>query len=142
MIINADEKADEIWNRVEKLPTVFCHRDFWVTNIFYSDPKIVLIDWDTSGWGHLGEDIVSLIADEADVANMVEYYQKCVPAYCKGFSEYADISHISDLYIHERITLHFGYRLVEWYLNAESPEGKVLQINTLQKVYEMREINV
>ena len=137
MIIGADEKSDEIWDCVEKLPIVFCHRDFWVTNIFCSDHKIILIDWDTTGWGHMGEDIISLIADEADVPNMVEYYQKCVPAYCKGFSEHVDISHISNLYIRERIILHFGYRLVEWYLDADSKEKKELHVSTLQKIYEM-----
>ena len=138
MIIGTDENADETWSRVEKLPVVFCHRDFWVTNIFFTDGNIVLIDWDTSGWGYLGEDIISLIADEADVDHMVEYYHKCVPAYRKGFSEYVDTTPIADFYIRERIILHFGYRLVEWYLNAESDEEKTLQINTLQKIYEMR----
>ena len=85
MIISTDENADEIWSRIEKLPIVLCHRDFWVTNIFFSKDRIILIDWDTTGWGYMGEDIVSLIADEADVEHMVENYRKCVPAYCKGF---------------------------------------------------------
>ena len=142
MIIEADENADETWSRVEKLPVVLCHRDFWVTNIFCSGDEIVLIDWDTTGWGYIGEDLVSLIADEADVNNMLEYYRKCVPAYRRGFSEYLDISYIADLYIRQRIILHFGYRLVEWYLNSESSDKKALQINTLQKIYEMRDINV
>jgi len=142
MLIDIDDNSDEVWNRIEKLPVVLCHRDFWVTNIFYSNGKIALIDWDTTGWGYLGEDIASLIADEADVNHMVEYFQRCVPAYYKGFSEYADISHITDHCVRELILVLFGYRLVEWYLNAESDEEKMLQINTLQKVYEMREINV
>ena len=137
MIIAADENADKMFRHIENLPVVFCHRDFWVTNIFYCDEDIILIDWDTTGWGYLGEDIVSLIADEADVDNMVENYQRCVSAYCRGFSEYADISHIADIYIHERIILHFGYRLIEWYLNAETPEGRQMHLDTLQKIYDM-----
>ena len=142
MIISADNNAENIWSCVETLPVVFCHRDFWVTNIFYVDGNIMLIDWDTTGWGYMGEDIISLIADEADVDHMVEYYRKCVPAYCRGFSEYADITHITDLYIRERTILHFGYRLVECYLDADSDDKKELQINTLQKIYEMRDIYV
>jgi hypothetical protein len=85
----------------------------------------------------MGEDIISLIADEADVGHMVEYYQKCVPAYYRGFSEYADVSHFSDLYIRERIIMHFGYRIVEWYKFAKTPEEKMLHLNTLQKIYEI-----
>ena len=141
MIIAADENADEMFRLIKGLPVVLCHRDFWVTNIFHCSvaghAKIMLIDWDTTGWGYLGEDIVSLIADEADVEHMVEYYQNCVPAYRRGFSEYADISQISNLYICERIVLHFGYRLVEWYLDAKTPKDKQQQVDTLQKIYDI-----
>lgn len=148
MLINIDENSDEIFRRIEKLPIVLCHRDFWVTNILYSEGKIALIDWDTAGWGYLGEDIASLIADEADVDHMVEYYHRCIPAYYKGFSEYVDISHVTDNCIYELILVMFGYRLVEWYLNADSDnkvketnDEKALHLNTLQKIYEMRNIN-
>lgn len=137
MLIDIDEHTDEIFSRIDKLPIVFCHRDFWVTNIFHTDGGIRLIDWDTTGWGYLGEDIASLIADEADVAHMVEYYQKCVPVYYKGFSEYADVSRIKDHCVRGLILLMFGYRLVEWYIYAKTPEDKTLQLDTLQKIYEI-----
>jgi len=137
MIIDIDNNADDIFNRIEKLPIVLCHRDFWVENIFFTDNRIVLIDWDTAGWGYMGEDIASFIADEADVSHMIEYYRKCIPAYYKGFSEYTDVSNISDHCIYELILVMFGYRLVEWYKFAESPEDQSLHLNTLQKIYEM-----
>lgn len=138
MLIDIDENEKTVWERIKKLPIVLCHRDFWVTNIFYKDGKIVLIDWDTAGWGYLGEDIASLIADEADAPNMVEYYHKCTAAYYKGFSEYADVTHITDNCVRELTLAMFGYRLIEWFINAESPEEKALQIDTLQKIYELR----
>lgn len=138
MLIDIDEHADEILTHIEKLPVVLCHRDFWITNLIYSDGKMAIIDWDTSGWGYLGEDLASLIADEADINHMVEYYQKCVPAYYKGFSEYVDVSHITDDYIYEMILLVFGYRLVEWYLYTEDDDEKMKHIHTLQKIYEMK----
>lgn len=144
MLIDIDEDADEIFNRIEQLPIVLCHRDFWVANLFDSDGKTIVIDWDTAGWGYLGEDIASLIADEADIEHMVEYYRRCVPAYYKGFAEYADGSHITDDCVYELILLMFGYRLVEWYMNAEeenkleeTDDEKMLHIHTLQKIYEM-----
>jgi tRNA A-37 threonylcarbamoyl transferase component Bud32 len=138
MLIGTDANSDEIWERIEKLPVVLCHRDFWVTNIFYRDGEIVLIDWDTAGWSYMGEDIKSLIADEADVNHMVEYYQKCVPAYYKGFAEYADVSNVTDDCVYEMILVNLGYRLVEWYMSAGTPDKKALQLDTLQKIYEMR----
>ena len=80
---------------------------------------------------------MSLIADEADVDHMAEYYHKCILAYFSGFSEYADISHIKNHYISERLVLYFGYKLVEWFLNAETPEEKEYHKQTLQKIYEI-----
>ncbi|MFC9541553.1 aminoglycoside phosphotransferase family protein [Lysinibacillus sp. NPDC056959] len=138
MLIDIDNNADEIFSRIEKLPIVLCHRDFWVANIFYSDNEIVLIDWDTAGWGYMGEDIASLITDEADVCHMIEYYQNCIPAYYRGFSEYADMSNVSEHCIYELILVMFGYRLVERYKFATSPEDKSMHLSTLQKIYEMR----
>lgn len=140
MLIDIDTNADEIFSRIEKLPIVLCHRDFWVANLFFSDSKIAAIDWDTAGWGYLGEDIASLITDEPNVSHMIEYYQKCIPAYYSGFSEYVDVSHISDHCIYELILIMFGYRLVEWYKFAESPEDKSIHLNTLQKIYEMKNL--
>lgn len=137
MLTDIDEHADDIFKRIEKLPLVLCHRDFWVTNIIHADEKIFLIDWDTSGWGYLGEDLASLIADEADIDHMVEYYQRCVPAYYRGFLEHADVSHITDPCIYEMILLTFGYRLVEWYIHAEDDEEKTQCLQTLQKIYEI-----
>ena len=37
------ENEAEVWERIEKLPIVLCHRDFWVTNILCKD-KIKLGD--------------------------------------------------------------------------------------------------
>lgn len=138
MLIDIDKHADEILDRIEKLPLVLCHRDFWVTNLIFANGTIALIDWDTSGWGYLGEDLASLIADEADIDHMVEYYQRCVPAYYKGFSEYADVSPIADHCVYELILLIFGYRFVEGYLHTEDDDEKAMHVQTLQKIYEMK----
>jgi len=137
MLKQVDENADAVWKRIESLPVVLCHRDYWVTNIFFADGKIRLIDWDTAGWGYMGEDIKSLIADEADVSRMVEYYRKCVPAYYRGFSEYANVSRIGDDCVREMILVNLGYRLVSWFMKADTPESRALQIDTLQQIHDM-----
>jgi len=136
MLVDVDENADEIFARIEKLPIVLCHRDFWVTNIFHCDGKTLPIDWDTAGWGYMGEDIASLVADQADVARMAENYHRCVRAYYDGFSEHAPVSR-ADHCIREMILVKLGYKLVDWYMHAESPDGKALHLDTLQKIYEL-----
>jgi hypothetical protein len=142
MLIDIDEQSDEIFTRIEKLPRVLCHRDFWITNLIYAEGKFALIDWDTSGWGYMGEDLASLIADESDIEKMVECYQRCIPAYYKGFSEYADVTQNSDHCVYEMILLAFGYRLIEGYIDSESEEEKMNHVHTLQKIYEMKAIPV
>lgn len=143
MLIDIDEHSDDIFARIESLPLVLCHRDFWVTNIIYSGGTIALIDWDTSGWGYLGEDIASLIADEVDLDHMIEYYQRCVPAYYRGFAEYAgEIAPLAGHCVYEFILLVFGYRLVEGYLHAEDDDKKKECLDTLEKVYELKSLTL
>ncbi len=138
MLITIDDKSDMIINNIKKLPKVFCHRDFWVANVFFQEEEIIVIDWDTAGWGYMGEDIASLIADESALDILVSNYYRCLAGYVKGFSEYVDVSQIKDFYVWERIILLFGYRIVEWYLKAESFDEKEHQIETLQKIYEIK----
>jgi thiamine kinase-like enzyme len=140
MIIDMDEKSDRVWTEIEKLPIVLRHGDFFPPNIFYANDKIITIDWDSAGWCYLGEDIVNLIADAGDTEHMVEYYHKCVPSYLKGFSECSGISQIENIYIYERIVMHFGYILINefnWQNIAKSPEEMKSDIDVLQKIYEM-----
>ncbi len=138
MLIDMDNNSEAIFENIAKLPVVLCHRDFWLENIFFSDGKSILLDWDTAGWGYMGEDIASLIIDETDTDYLLEYYGKLVPAYYKGISEYMDTSLINNNYIWEMILIKFGYRIVSYYMFARSPEAKKEQINALQKIYEMK----
>lgn len=142
MLIDLDERSNEIWENIETLPVVFCHRDYWNTNIFYHEDAIKLIDWDTSGWGHLGEDIASLVADETKPEIMVACYKKCLPAYYKGFSEYCDVSNISNPYLYELILMTFGHRLVASFKFNEAEEEKQLAQDTLEKIYEMGQVHL
>ena len=137
MLIDLDENSDQIWKCIEQLPVVFCHRDFWVKNIFYNDQKIYILDWDTTGWGYLGEDIASLISDDSDITIMVENYEKSVSAYYKGFSKYVDISYIKNHYIKEMMLFMFGYRLVEGFKFAKTTEKKNVKLHILEKIYEL-----
>jgi hypothetical protein len=47
MLIDIDESANEIFNRIEKLPIVLCHRDFWMafTNLQDSENIFGGIRW-------------------------------------------------------------------------------------------------
>ena len=139
MLIDMDNKSETIFENIQKLPVVLCHRDFWVENIFYlaSNREIILIDWDYTGWGYMGEDIASLIADDIDIEYMDEYYRRFIPAYYKGISEYMDIISVNNNCIREMILIKFGYRFIHRYIFADTSERKNQQINALQKIYDM-----
>lgn len=136
MLIDFDDKASHHFKAIENLPLVLCHRDYWIANVFYKDEKVYAIDWDTAGWGYFGEDLASLIADEADNTYITSYFEKLVKAYYSGFSKHVDISAENHMIL-EFILLMFGYRLVEWFLDAENAKEKRYHLETLEKIYEI-----
>ena len=137
--MDIDERKNEIFCELKNLPIVLCHRDFWIENIFSHEGKIRLIDWDTSGWGYVGEDIASLVIDDTDASCIGEYYRRLIPAYFMGLSEHMDISQIDNLYIREMILIKFGYRILQEYMFSEAQDVKEEQVSILQKVYEMED---
>ena len=138
MIMAIDEHQDEIFARLQNLPHVLCHRDFWHENIFYADGAIRLIDWDTAGWGILGEDLVSLIVDDMAVERLEENYRRLVPAYWHGLAEYMAVPAASEICIGEMILLKFGYRMSQGYIFSETDGGKSWGAQALQKLHDLR----
>ncbi len=137
MIMDIDDRKVELFDKLEKLPIVMCHRDFWNENIFFTDGVIRLIDWDTAGWGFLGEDIASLIVDGMDAERFEENYRRLVPAYLKGLSEYMDVPAVDEMYTLEMILIKFGYRMVQDYMFSEAAGENNWGLNALQKIYEI-----
>ncbi len=137
MIMDIDDRKDELFAGFTKLPAVLCHRDFWIENIFYVDGEIRLIDWDTAGWGFLGEDIASLIVDEVPADQIKENVRRLVPAYLKGLSAGLDASALDERCILEMILLKFGYRMLQEQIFTEGKEGVSWGIQALQEIYEL-----
>lgn len=140
MLIDIDDRKEEIFDKLKNLPVVLCHRDFWNENIFYSGNEIRLLDWDTAGWGYLGEDIASLIVDGMDVERFEENYRRLVPAYLKGISENIEISPIEEDCILTMTLIKFGYRMIQAYMFSDDPDEKSWGVNALQKIYEIRNV--
>ena len=138
MFYDIDDNMEKIFSDIGKLPIVLCHRDFWIENIFISNEKVILIDWDCAGLGFLGEDLASLIIDEIDVEYIEKYYKRLVPAYYKGISKHMNISKIEHFFIQEMIIIKFGYRILQEYMFTQSSDVKKEQILILQQIYEMR----
>jgi len=138
MLIDIDNRVDAIFENIRKLPIVFCHRDFWVENIIYTTNNIALIDWDTTGWGYLGEDIAQLITDETDPTLWEEYRRKLIPAYLKGFGKYAGTETIDESVIYDMILVKMGYVCVFYIMNEELSAGEHYpNMGSLEKLYDV-----
>lgn len=137
MLIGIDDNQEAIFGQIKRLPVVLCHRDFWTENIFFVNGSIVSIDWDGAGWGCLGEDIASLVADADDCRHFEAYCRRLIPAYYQGISEHLDISAIGNFCVKEMILIKFGYRLLQKYMFTQSPGKRNQAMCMLQKIYEM-----
>ncbi|NCA92839.1 aminoglycoside phosphotransferase family protein [bacterium] len=140
MLTVIDDNREEIFKEIGTLPVTLCHRDFWIENIFYKNGIITAIDWDRVGWGYIGEDIASLIADDTETEKLNEYFYKLIPSYRKSLSGYMDIPKNINELIWKMILIKFGYRIVSDYMFAVSDDIREKSIYRLQKIYEMKEI--
>jgi len=136
MLLDIDERQDELFGMIDSLPIVLCHRDFWLENIMVRNGETILIDWDTAGWGYLGEDLVSLIVDHDRPEYVAEYYQRLLPAYLKGIAGLIDTTGMPPIPIREMVLIKFGYRLAQRYMFSQSPQARAEAIAMLQAIYD------
>ncbi len=141
MLIDVDDNRGAIFQKIGQLPVVLCHRDFWIENIFWVDGQVVLIDWDGAGFGYMGEDIASLIADDTENDRLLDYYNRLIPAYFKGLSESidADVLPIQHPMIWEMIVIKFGYRVLQDYMFTTSDDVKYASVERLQKIHAIQQ---
>lgn len=141
MLLDMDAGQHAIFENFKRLPIVFCQRDFWIENIFYDNGNIIVIDWDTAGWGYLGEDIAQLIFDDDDNRYFNDYVSKLIPAYYEGFTAFADITEEdiknSKAAIRDFILIVYGYRMAQWHMFTENTEEKAQAEKKLQNIYDL-----
>jgi len=138
MLIDTQEHSEQLFQHMENLPIVLCHKDFWHENLILANDEIVLIDWDCVGWGYLGEDIASLIADDTETDHLIIFYQRLIPAYLRGIRSHMGISWIENHFFWEMMVVKYGYRILQAHQFAGSTEGKAEQVKRLQTLYEMQ----
>ena len=142
MLYDVDERQNEIFENFKRLPIVLCQRDYWIENIFYDNGNIIVIDWDTAGWGYLGEDIAQLVFDDIDLKNFNVYLERLIPTYYKGFSEFADISDEdiknSKAAIRDFILIVNGYRIAQRHMFSLNTKKQAQAEKKLQIVYDLK----
>lgn len=142
LLIDIHSRSGALYRAIHNLPQVLCHRDYWTENIFVSDGQVAVIDWDCAGWGSIGEDIASLIADETPVEQISDYYHTLLPAYYSGLKETMELPPMHAIPIREMILLKFGYRLLQQFMYARTPEAKAEATAILEQVAALSETRI
>lgn len=147
MLTNSDNTENTI-SQINNFPVTLCHRDMWHTNVFLSEPEpdktdniITLIDWDCTGWGFLGEDVIQMTGElfddkVFDLDYYEEYRKRLFSAYIRGASEYINMDFLTDKIIRD-IYILWGTILFWRYKYAGNKEEKQRYIDILQKIYEI-----
>ena len=135
MLIDLQDHADAIFQSMEHLPPVLCHRDYWTENIFVSDGRVIAIDWDCAGFGIPGEDIASLIADETPAGQIGAYYRRLLPAYVQGLRTGLTLPPMEALPIREMILFKFGYRFLQQLMFSPTQQMKDEALQALDDIH-------
>ncbi|MCL2776076.1 MAG: aminoglycoside phosphotransferase family protein [Oscillospiraceae bacterium] len=140
MLTNTDN-IENTMSRISSFPVTLCHRDMWHTNVFLSGNIITLIDWDCTGWGFVGEDVIQMIGElfddrVFDVAYFGDYSRRLLSAYLRGASDYIDAGFLTYEIVRDIYTL-WGNGLFWRYKYSDSESEKKRYIDILQKMYEI-----
>jgi len=142
MLLDVDERQSTIFENFKRLPIVLCQRDYWHENIFYDNGNVIVVDWDTTGWGYLGEDIAQLVFDDIEIKCFKECWDRLIPCYYKGFTEFADITeddiNNSRTALCDFILIVYGYRKAQKHMFTKSAEMKAQVEIELQNIYDLK----
>lgn len=135
MLTEAQTHADEVFQAMARLPQVLCHGDYWTENIFVSGGRVSVIDWDCAGWGVVGEDIASLIADETPASQIGAYCQTLLPAYYRALAKRVPLPPIGAIPVREMILFKFGYRFLQRLMVSGPQAEKKEAVRALEAIF-------
>ena len=95
-------KQSRIREILESLPQTLCHHDAVGANVFHTDTKTVLIDWESVGGGPVGADLASLIFSsvrrgDASASVVVPILDDALESYAEGFRAEAGSIAVEDV---------------------------------------------
>ena len=82
-------RRDAYLDMLRHLPCTLTHRDLTPGNVFVSDERVCILDWDCAGIGVLGEDMADLLAEalvyyDFDVSQAASLYDAITAGYISG----------------------------------------------------------
>ena len=104
-------RKDEIFRSFTVLPRTVCHGDVHHDNIILLNDDVYLIDWDSAGYGYMGEDAVDMLCEafvysDRDIALMSEFRSQIIAAYCDGAEITLDETMVKNIFM-----MSWGFRI-------------------------------
>lgn len=136
-------KASELLRSFERLPVTVCQGDVHHDNLILCETPqntdVYLIDWDSAGYGHMGEDAVDVLMEafvysDRDTALLPLFRQKIMAAYCEGAAgKGVDIPFDGKMF-RDLAALSWGFRVADLYLYYQDEPSKKRCIQILQLI--------
>ncbi|XMB67144.1 aminoglycoside phosphotransferase family protein [Mycoplasmatota bacterium zrk1] len=115
-LLEAWENREEYIDFLLSMPKTLCHRDLTPGNVFVGD-KVSIIDWDSTGIGIIGEDIVDLFAEalvyyDFDLDKTFDLEKELITNYYESLRDHGikleDIRRVFKLYL----LLNWSFRVI------------------------------
>lgn len=140
-LLEEADRSAALLERVYSLPLTLCHGDVHHDNLFLTEADgetvVMLIDWDTAGYGRMGEDAVDMLMEafvysDRAVTEMPVYRARILQAYREGAAESGVMPTLDDDMVRAIFLLAWAYRVADLYLYYEKPEEKQRCVDILR----------
>ena len=132
-------RSKPLLEQFKALPLTLCQGDVHHDNLIFSgsgeEAEIYLIDWDSAGYGFMGEDAVDVLMEafvysDRDVRLLPGFRQKIIGGYCQGAGSRGVGFEMSGQLIKDIFALAWGFRLADLFLyhKDELPKKRCVEI--------------
>jgi len=139
------ETASERLRSFDSLPVTLCQGDVHHDNLILCDStqeaEVYLIDWDSAGYGYMGEDAVDVLMEafvysDRDVSLFPIFRKKILNGYCEGAQNEGFPFALHDGIFRDLAALSWGFRVADLYLYYQDEPSKKRCIQILQAILE------
>lgn len=133
------ENADKILNALNALPVTLCQGDVHHDNLILKkekgDTTVYLIDWDSAGYGIMGEDAVDVLMEafvysDRDVSLLPDFKKRIINGYINGAISGGVNLYLDDSTVRNIFALAWGFRIADLFLyyKEEHPKKRCIGI--------------